>query len=133
MWMRVMGETTVGLPKEVAFSTGLCWDSGINVEIEFWTNWYTGWLFLSVDPRVVSVVCPFSIFFCDVDRLENDPLEAIGQGIVYKQFNGLSRSISPAEKGWARRAYYEHINRLKAAIRDEHTLLIDCHSFPADF
>lgn len=108
------------------------WDEGIDVEIERWTDWYTDWLFQSADQRVVSVVYPFSRFFCDVERLENDPLEAVGQGIVYKQFNGLNRSIPPADEDWARCSYYEHINRLKAAIRDEHTLLIDCHSFPAD-
>lgn len=109
-----------------------CWDSGIDAEIERWTDWYTDWLFQSANPRVISVVYPFSRFFCDVERLENDPLEAVGQGIIYKLFNGLNRSISPADEEWARRSYYEHIDRLKAAIRDEHTLLIDCHSFPAD-
>ena len=109
-----------------------CWDSGIDAEIERWTDWYTDWLFQSADPRVVSVVYPISGFFCDVERLENDPVEAVVQGLVYKQFNGLNRSIPPADEEWARRSYYEHIDRLKAAIRDEHTLLIDCHSFPAD-
>lgn len=72
-----------------------CWDSGIDAEIERWTDWYTDWLFQSADPRVISVVYPFSRFFCDVERLENDPLEAVGQGIIYKQFNGLNDRFFP--------------------------------------
>lgn len=108
------------------------WDVGIDIEIERWTDWYTDWLFQSIDPRVIPVVYPFSRFFCDVERLENDPMESVGQGIIYKQFNGLLRTISSLEEEWVRQSYREHIGRLKTAIQNKHTLLIDCHSFPKD-
>lgn len=109
-----------------------CWESGIEAEIVRWTDWYTDWLFQSGCPMVHSVVYPFSRFFCDVERLENDPLEGIGQGIVYERFNGFRRMLSEADISWIMASYYEHLNRLKSLIRDEHTLLIDCHSFPED-
>ena len=111
------------------------WEEGIRREIGRWTDWYTDWLFASasrLDPRIIPVSYPFSRFFCDVERLEDDPLEAVGQGIVYERFGGLKRSVSKEERFFAMRSYKEHHDRLRRAITGENALLVDCHSFPSD-
>ena len=108
------------------------WDKGIDAEILRWTDWYTDWLFQSTDSRVISVTYPFSRFFCDVERLEDDPLESVGQGIVYRRFNGLKRSLSRQDEIWAIHSYYEHLSRLRSQINESKVLLLDCHSFPSD-
>ncbi len=113
------------------------WDEGIEKEINRWTDWYTDWLFASlsmVDPRIVSITYPFSRFFCDAERLENDPLEAIGQGRVYSRFGLLKRTLSKDELAFALTSYREHKERLVGALLrgGPRTLLVDCHSFPED-
>lgn len=110
------------------------WDEGINFEVTRWTDWYTDWLFASsgrLDSRIIPVAYPFSRFFCDVERLENDPLEKIGQGIVYTRFESLKRTVSDGEKQFALNSFHEHRQRLVQALSPG-TLLVDCHSFPAD-
>lgn len=111
------------------------WEEGIEAELVRWTDWYTDWLFASLslmDPRIYPIIYPFSRFFCDVERLEDDPLEAIGQGIIYERFVNLKRSISEEERVFAMWSYEEHHSRLQRAISGEETLLVDCHSFPSD-
>lgn len=54
------------------------WENGIDEHIQRWTDWGTDRLFgmaSSMDPRIHPVTFPWSRFFCDVERLENDPLE----------------------------------------------------------
>ena len=113
------------------------WDEGIEKEINRWTDWYTDWLFASlslVDSRIVPITYPFSRFFCDVERLENDPLEAIGKGRVYRRFGSLKRTLSKDELAFALTSYREHQERLVGALLrgGQGTLLVDCHSFPED-
>lgn len=106
------------------------WENGIDEHIQRWTDWGTDRLFgmaSSMDPRIHPVTFPWSRFFCDVERLENDPLEKIGQGIVYSSFEGIGRNITGTEKEIIYRLYYlGH----KAAVIKELTpssILIDCH------
>lgn len=83
------------------------WENGIDVHIQRWTDWGTDRLFgmaSSMDPRIHPVTFPWSRFFCDVERLENDPLEKIGQGIVYSSFEGIGRNITGTEIIY--RSYY---------------------------
>ena len=113
------------------------WEEGIEKEVTRWTDWYTDWLFASsslVEHRIVPVTYPFSRFFCDVERLENDPLEAIGQGRVYRRFGSLERTLSDDLLAFAIRTYEEHRRRLEVALSGggPRTLLVDCHSFPED-
>lgn len=54
------------------------WEPGIDEHIQRWTDWGTNHLFgmpSLKDPRIHPVVFPWSRFFCDVKRLENDTLE----------------------------------------------------------
>ena len=113
------------------------WDEGIEREIARGTDWYTDWLFASssrLDSRIVAVAYPFSRFFCDAERLEDDPLEAVGQGRVYRRFGDLERTVPEDELEFALRSYGEHRERLVKALSvcGPGTLLVDCHSFPED-
>lgn len=111
------------------------WEPGIDEHIRRWTDWGTNHLFGMAslkDPRIHPVVFPWSRFFCDVERLENDPLEKIGQGIVYSSFEGILRDLTVQQK---EEIYLSYYLEYKAAIMKELTpsaMLIDCHSFPAD-
>ena len=112
-----------------------CWSEGINKHILHWTDWFTDWIFCSAagcDGRIVPVSFPFSRFFCDVERLENDPLESVGQGIVYTDFQECHRSITEKDKAaLLERYYHPHMDRLKSALSPK-TFLVDCHSFPPE-
>lgn len=113
------------------------WEEGIEREMVRWTDWHTDWLFASssrLDSRIVAVAYPFSRFFCDAERLEEDPLEAVGQGRVYRRFGVLERTVPEDELEFALRSYGEHRERLVKALSDcgPGTLLVDCHSFPED-
>lgn len=67
-----------------------------NVVIK-WTDWHTDFLFHGLqDARVRTVRFPYSRFIVDAERLWQDPLETVGQGIVYKNFDG-HRRIVPAQ------------------------------------
>ena len=114
---------------------GSGWGSGIGAPVERWTDWCTDTIF-TVRPEgggtVVPVVFPWSRFHCDVERLEDDPLEKEGRGIVYTRFGDLVRDITAAEAARIRSSLYDtHIARLKAALTPS-SFLVDCHSFPSD-
>lgn len=112
------------------------WSPGIELEIARWTDWYTDWIFASasrLDGRIFPVVYPFSRFFCDAERLEDDPLERVGQGIVYRRFGGLERKPSAKDMELAKASYREHRERLRGSLElGTGSLLVDCHSFPSD-
>lgn len=111
------------------------WSKGIDKDIVRWTDWFTDWLFCSAaanDCRIVPVSFPFSRFFCDVERLMDDPLESIGQGIVYTDFGPNHRKISADEMLVLRNRFYvPHRDRLQTWLSPS-TFLVDCHAFPAD-
>ena len=111
------------------------WSNGIDDHIARWTDWYTDWIFCSAamgDVRIVPVIFPFSRFFCDVERLENDPLESIGQGIIYTDFGKCHRRLKYDErKTLLERYYHPHMDRLRCNLHPS-AFLLDCHSFPYD-
>lgn len=110
------------------------WDNkeGLLSEVKRWTDWYTDLLFIP-DNRdgIQTIMSDYSRFVVDVERLVNDPLEKIGQGIVYEEFNGLHRLFKGQEKIDMYRYHAKYIRDLRLML-DEHSLLIDCHSFPSD-
>lgn len=105
----------------------------INDVVRKHTDWYTDVLFTVKDMEGIKpVVFPYSRFVCDVERLENDPLEEIGQGIIYTHFNGYKRNeLSKDIKSDL--LYYRdiHIQFLETSLK-EGDVLIDCHSFTPD-
>lgn len=110
------------------------WDDkvGLIQEVRRWTDWYTDLIFVPANrPEVKSITADYSRFVVDVERLEDDPLEEIGQGIIYTQFNGLKRNINEDERQGLMGYYHSYIKQLKSML-NEHSLLIDCHSFPSD-
>lgn len=110
------------------------WDDEVGLirEVKRWTDWYTDLIFVPVNrPEVKSITADYSRFVVDVERLEDDPHNVVGQGIVYKQFNGIMRTIDEEEQLGMMGYYHSFIKQLKSMLND-HSLLIDCHSFPSD-
>lgn len=106
----------------------------LDKEIRKWTDWHTNILFNpSKELRSKIIPCSFeySRFYVDVERLEYGPLEKIGQGIVYTDFNELHRDVDDFLREHCMRLYESYISRLACFI-EKNTLLIDCHSFPSD-
>ena len=100
-------------------------------EVRKWTDWFTDVIFVPDDQSgVKSVVADYSRYVVDVERLLDDPMNEIGQGIIYTKFNGLQRTISDEEQLGMIAYYYSYIKQLKSML-NEHSLLIDCHSFPS--
>lgn len=78
------------------------------------------------------MVFPHSRFYVDVERLEHDPLEEIGQGMIYTKYNGFERYLLTSEdKDTLKSIYYDWKKECDGHIVDN-TLVIDCHSFPSD-
>lgn len=109
------------------------WEGEIEAQISRWTDWHTDVLFSNdKDNRIIPIIFPWSRFFCDAERLENDSLESIGQGIAYTDFAGCHRALSLEEKEEIFNDYYlVHQRHLKEALTPT-SFLVDCHSFPED-
>ena len=102
--------------------------------VKKWTDWHTDLLF-AVPEQMGDVIksfrFPYSRFYCDVERLINDPLADIGQGIIYRKFDGFERVVSDGTIYDIMSAYNAYIGNMSLAITDN-TCVIDCHSFPSD-
>lgn len=100
-----------------------------------YTDWHTDIIFASPRPEVESVVFPYSRFYIDVERLENDPLEKKGQGILYTRYKGngetFTRVVPEDQRAYMLELYKAHHRKLSEAVEDD-TLVIDCHSFPSE-
>lgn len=110
------------------------WDNGIHIDMERLTDIFTDKLFIpdTSQPEIIPVIFPYSRFFCDAERLVDDPMEKIGQGIIYRRFNGKSRMVSVADEERIMEFYWNYQRCLCEAIRDENSFVVDCHSFPSD-
>ena len=102
-----------------------------------WTDWHTDRLFRAAgrgDPRVRAVVGRVNRFDCDLERLEDDPLEGVGHGRLYTRSHSGAERVVPSDLAarWLRawRRYRERI--VAAGANAERPFLLDCHSFPAD-
>lgn len=104
----------------------------INNVVNRWTDWHTDVLFQTERKEVEEFVFNLSRFVCDVERLDNDPLEAIGQGSLYTTHSGFNRGIlSENAKAYLLEQRRLFKKNLKSQVADN-TLIIDCHSFPCD-
>lgn len=109
-------------------------DNKVNLlaEVRKWTDWYTDLIFIpEKNDRIKHIIADYSRFAVDVERLLDDPQEKKGQGIIYTKYNGQERYVSEKERIRLMAYYYDYIDRLKSML-NEHSLLIDCHSFPSD-
>ena len=106
------------------------WDGDIQSEVSKWTDTFTDILFApNGNDLVKPVVFPVSRFFCDVERLISDPLEARGEGIFYTDFNGCKRKRTHSLFSVAMQMWYKHQENLADEMCQD-CVIIDCHSFP---
>lgn len=97
-----------------------------------WTDWHTDYLFHGLwDDRIKTVRFPYSRFVVDAERLWNDPLESVGQGIVYKNFDGHRWTVPMQSEQNLLGLWKWHQRRLRSQL-SEGALLLDCHSFPEE-
>lgn len=115
------------------------WSDPVSVtnDARRWTDWHTDRLFAGAgrgEPRVRTVVGRVSRFDCDLERLEHDPLEDVGQDRLYTRSHSGAGRVVPSDRAarWLRawRRYRERI--VAAGASAERPFLLDCHSFPAD-
>ena len=104
----------------------------INDIVLKWTDWHTDYLFHGYRKENIRTVrFPYSRFIVDAERLWDDPLEAEGQGILYKRFKGYSRMIPPEYEAKLLNLWHSHQARLRDNLCPD-ALLFDCHSFPSE-
>ena len=104
----------------------------INECMAKWTDWYTDFLFATSNENVFSVIFPYSRFVCDAERLDDDPMEAMGQGILYQHFGDYNRgTLSKKESDFLYEQRRQHLDAVKEQLTPN-SLLIDCHSFPSE-
>lgn len=103
----------------------------INDVVIKWTDWHTDFLFHGLrDERIHAVRFPYSRFIVDAERLWNDPMEAKGQGIVYRQFDDYFRKVDGTVESRLLGLWKWHQRRLVEQLTAD-ALLLDCHSFPS--
>lgn len=112
------------------------WDNllDLNKELRKWTDWHTNILFnpsKELIKKIIPCTFEYSRFYVDAERLIDDPLEKIGQGIIYTDFNGLHREVNECLKNHCENIYYNHISKFALFLTND-SLLIDCHSFPSE-
>ncbi len=100
-------------------------------DVVYLTDWHTDWLFDQGHLNVLAVMSKYSRFVVDCERLTEDPMESVGQGIIYTAYNGNTRRITDDDRITLMAYYTQYIDMLRKSIT-EGTLLIDCHSFPSD-
>jgi N-formylglutamate amidohydrolase len=97
-----------------------------------WTDWHTDYLFHGLqDERIKTVRFPYSRFIVDAERLWQDPLESVGQGIVYKNFDGYRCTVPVQSEKSLLNLWRWHQHRLSSQLSED-ALLLDCHSFPEE-
>lgn len=96
------------------------------------TDWHTDYLFHGFrHPNIRTVRFPFSRFIVDAERLWDDPMEDIGQGIIYRHFDGYQRQVPLPNEVMLLQLWEGHQQRLKSNLCED-ALLLDCHSFPEE-
>lgn len=104
----------------------------INDCVNKWTDWWTDFLFQTTNERVKSFVFPYSRFVCDAERLDNDPMEELGQGIIYTSFGGYHRGeLTEENKQRLLKIRNDYTTSIGKGLTQE-SVIIDCHSFPSD-
>ena len=116
---------------DVRLSFWIIDENFINDIVLKWTDWHTDYLFHGLKKENIRTVrFPYSRFIVDAERLWNDPLEAEGQGILYKHFEGYNRLIPHEDEERLFSLWHRHQERLRNNLCTD-ALLLDCHSFPS--
>ena len=114
------------------YSYGWIGKSFLFKDVKYKTDWHTDLLFRSYNPNVDEMIFPYSRFYVDVERLENDPLEAEGQGKIYTKYNSYERCfLTDDDIRMLNGIYSDWRSKCNEKIVDN-TLVIDCHSFSND-
>lgn len=93
------------------------------------TDTYTDFIFSTNNENVKTFVFPLSRFVCDVERLVDDPMENIGQGIIYTHYKGYKRDeLDEVVTNELINCYFNYLRSIENEIENG-TILIDCHSF----
>ncbi len=125
---------------------GGLWTADWNSQVELakavrdMTDWFTDVMFVPTrglfgEGLVTPFVFAKSRFVVDVERLVDDDMESIGQGIVYTRFgDSLARNVTPEEREALCREREGHLLAIEGNIlgndgRGHGNILIDCHSF----
>ena len=109
------------------------WSGGITLfdDVKQLTDWHTDFIFSSANKNVIMHRFPYSRFYIDVERLENDALEKNGTGIIYSKINGHVRSVSDDKKEELLNARKKYLDNIAKELTED-TILIDCHSFSSN-
>ena len=109
------------------------WSGDVGACVRRLTDWHTDRLFASDMEGVHAMVFDYNRFYCDVERLVNDPMEEIGQGIAYCRFADCERVLSEEDKTEIYNIYSVWHRKFAELCKDcSYPLIIDCHSFPTD-
>ncbi len=137
--MQPFDRIVLAIPHATGIFDVSLWTDPVSVtnDARRWTDWHTDRLFAGAgrgESRVRSVVGRVSRFDCDLERLEHDPLEDVGQGRLYtRSHSGAERAVPPDRAARWLRAWRRYRERIVAAGADaKRPFLLDCHSFPAD-
>jgi N-formylglutamate amidohydrolase len=92
---------------------------------------FSDFIFHYDHPKVTSVIAEYSRFVVDMERLKDDPLESIGQGMLYTHYCSYNRApLSPEAKSYLVGLWEAYQQRLYDELQKKgRALLIDCHSF----
>lgn len=112
---------------------GCRWEGNVRQVLDKWTDWHTDTLFFTTNKKVERFVYKWSRLYCDVERLVDDPMESIGQGIAYRKIEDCVRELNESELNAIYQSYNEAKEIFYNMAKEPGTLIIDCHSFPAEF
>jgi N-formylglutamate amidohydrolase len=93
---------------------------------------FTDYIFNSEkNAKIYAVIAEYSRFVVDMERLVDDPLESIGQGIVYTQYESFRRNEMDLDThARLMNLWQDYQMRLYSKlVESSEPLLIDCHSF----
>lgn len=107
------------------------WSGDVRKVLDRWTDWHTDTLFSSSREDVESFIYSWSRLYCDIERLIDDPMENIGQGIAYRLIDGCIRELNEDELHGIYQSYNQARQTFYDMAKTPETLIIDCHSFPS--
>ena len=81
------------------------------------TDGHTDYLFHGFrHPDIRTVRFPLSRFIVDAERLWDDPMEAVGQGIIYRHYDGYRREVPEGHEARLLRLWEGHQRRLRSQL-----------------